>query len=629
MRDVLDYFLKVRDISRTTRAFGIFRSLGIAGIAAFAMPAQLAAEEWQPRQDGRLVAQASNTEPFKISGTDANGRVTVRIQWWNLLGQPVESYKMNWGVDEASSTNGDLFRPFVRTLPNEGDLSQVPDIAAAMSDLRSTDAGMRVEFTIRAPRKAIKGSSFYTRCEGGYCYARGVRDLDRLVLPMGKINDWSSSMSPGTPSDNMIANWQEPCRATLLECQQNTLRAGSDIRIDRLSVWKLTYDHSQAKKIVADWATAAQDQSEDVQRFRRMLAQLSRPFSGTGSGDPEAVAAEKIRFYTDNIAEAGKLQDLAVSLDTAVWNQGNHSGERKYFNELEAARREIARLRDAASLELAQARVGTALTREQIAELKGMERAFAREERAIMEADGRITASDKAGLDRAKAMKQRALTRLAGGLLPLGQRIDATKRDWGASDEENSFAQRASKLAASLQRDLREIGERLDTLQKSEKKRYARAEASREAKIVTTTDAEIAIRTENSESVVASSRSQVASSPRFDGFYVMKPPGWERPLFFEVIRPAGKRPFGLFWSHLNPQKPVEGALVYATDHPNWGEYVSLYGKSYAVLKKTVSGDGIVIDAEIIEGGELRRTRPGASSFTVRRTSCSETLRQCP
>lgn len=450
------------------RLFGFVISAGLS-VPVFAQspPHSL---DWQPRQDDRYVVEASYSGLEKVSGSNAEAAIKLRLQWWGLLGQPVETYSMQWGVSKAFAEEGELLEPFAQRLPNNGDFSGNPEVVAQFAKLRSTDVALRIHFYIRAPKDAIKGENFYQNCDARFCYAQGTRDLDRLDLPMGPINRWNSEISPKTPIDYKMADWRVGCRVTVVECQRNTLRAGTDMAIFKIDLWKLAYDHTTAKSIVAKWAASALEESPEAEQFRASLNEIVQPFQARVT-DPELSATNAFIYYGEQLVKANSLSKQANALDKAVWESGNRSGEKKYARELQKAEREISLLRTEASKALARARAGTDLTDAQIADLRMLEQDFARQELALTSRDNPVTETDEAGLQRVLAEKQAALNAARGKLKSAGEQLDAKKRAWGAYDGEASHANRANTLAGSLQSDIGLISRKLAELDRDKREK--------------------------------------------------------------------------------------------------------------------------------------------------------------
>ncbi|WP_155805959.1 hypothetical protein [Erythrobacter litoralis] len=410
---------------------------------------------------------------FFIWETPAQGELTLRLEWWGLMGQPVESYSMKWNVAGDPRDQAKLFRPLVASLPGNGDMAKYPAVAEKFGALRSTDAAMRVEFLIRAPKKAIKGKSYFTNCDANYCYAKGMRDLDRGDLPMGRIGRWNTELSPKTPSDEIMAVWLMVGCEKPLECQRNTLNAGTHMAITKLSVWKLKYDQFGARALLKDWAVLAQEDSPDVANFRRKLAEMVAPRGGT-EPDAEFRASSDLIHYSGKLTEMNPIKAEAQALDLAVEASGNRAAGNRYLKEWQAAVATLNRLHKQAGQALAQARLSDDISPEQVARLKALEQDYAREELAVSRADGPVEATEKPGLEKARAEKLAALEQAREPLTDKAAAIDALKREWDVFNEELAHTKRAADFVGSLQRDLALIDGKLAALDRELRKEAER-----------------------------------------------------------------------------------------------------------------------------------------------------------
>ena len=372
---------------------------------------------------------------------------------------------MKWDAEQAK-----LMRPFASHLPGHGDFSKYPEIVEKAGRIRSTNISARIEFLIRAPKKAVKGRTFFTDCGPVFCTARGIRDLDRGDLPMGPMGQWNTELSPKTPADEMIAVWMGGC-TDRLECQRNTLRAGTEMAITKFEIFNLEYNASDARAAPKDWAVLAQEDDPEVSYFRTKLEGLTQPREGSET-DAEARAAADVIHYSNALNQMVPLKGEAQNLDIAVAASGNEASGDRYYGEWQDALARPNRLHDSAKLSLARARLDEDLSPEQIAELGQLEQKFVRLERSASKADTTSSAAGKGALQAERSRMRAALEQARGPLSDTGAAIDAKKRDWGVAEETLSHSKSANDLVASLQRRLAQIDAKLAAINtKSDKPR--------------------------------------------------------------------------------------------------------------------------------------------------------------
>ena len=332
------------------RGFAIAALLAAPSVVGI-VPAFAQTSGWQAKQDGRYIATASASGPaIVLYPSKAEATVNVRLDWSEVAGVPVESYRFQWDVAEPV----ELLRPFANRLPAEGDISRFPNARESLGNLRSTDVALQVQFTLRAPKRSVKKDTFFTDCDASYCYVKGMRNLDTGTLQMGTAGTWHSKLSPSSPPGQMLGTWLGGC-LPLLECQANTLRTGTDIRIDRVIVSKLSYDVEQATSVLRQWADVAQEESTELAEFRAELYRLTAPRQGT-EPDPEIRAGADLIHYSGMLNEMTPMRGRAEILDWRASETGRGGSTDRYYREWQEALRKIEALYRQSKVELDQAR---------------------------------------------------------------------------------------------------------------------------------------------------------------------------------------------------------------------------------------------------------------------------------
>lgn len=169
--------------------------------------------------------------------------VKLRVKWWGLLGQPVESYSLKWRMSDyvnVPNTNAVLSRAM---------LSKYPTLLNRFNDLKPLDIQLKFWFGLSYNGNEYLSSSTHFNCldnwtqsnqNAGYSCenAIGFKIVKRTPhLMIAKSGQWDDNITPSSPKDwASFVQWRAPIGGSLNKRAAETFRQATVIDFDNLEV---------------------------------------------------------------------------------------------------------------------------------------------------------------------------------------------------------------------------------------------------------------------------------------------------------------------------------------------------------------------------------------------------------
>jgi hypothetical protein len=190
---------------------------------------------------GQLVAMDTRVSQ-RSSGFISS--VKLKVKWWGLLGQPVESYSLKWRMSDyinVPSTNATLSRSM---------LSKYPALLKRFNNLKPHDIQLKIWFGIsNNGRKDLNNSTHFNcslpkihivkkdiySCDNAIGY-RIIQHIPHLMI--AKSGQWDDNITPSSPRDwNSFIKWKNLLGAKHTnERAAETFKQATAIDFDELEV---------------------------------------------------------------------------------------------------------------------------------------------------------------------------------------------------------------------------------------------------------------------------------------------------------------------------------------------------------------------------------------------------------
>ncbi|UTW59890.1 hypothetical protein KFE96_06195 [Kordiimonas sp. SCSIO 12603] len=244
--------------------------------------------------------------------------ITLEVQWWELLGEPVNYYKLKWN----RGTNFQLPSGTTRD-----DLSKYPDL------LRRFDAmkPLSFEFEIDFELKDMKPNCGPT-IKDTDTFARGSRFVNSTKhLLIGKNGEVQSSLSPGSGSWADFATWLND-ETYSPEVVKKTFVCATTLTLYKISTLKAEIPEREIAAIDAAYAKREKEKEQKAEEEKKKKEDKLKDLAARLNGEKKAAAPDS---SSDGIA--GRLLNAEKKLEARL------EAERKAREEAERRRLEEER----------------------------------------------------------------------------------------------------------------------------------------------------------------------------------------------------------------------------------------------------------------------------------------------
>ncbi len=246
--------------------------------------------------------------------------ITLEVQWWELLGEPVNYYKLKWNrgmnFQLPSGTTRD-------------DLSKYPDLLRRFDAMKPLSFEFEIDFELK-DMKPNCGSTI----KDTDTFARGSRFVNSTKhLLIGKNGEVQSSLSPGSGSWADFATWlnDETHSPAVVK---KTFDCATTLTLYKISTLKAEIPEREIAAIDAAYAKREKEKEQKAEEEKKKKEDKLKDLAARLNGDKKAAAPDS---SADGIA--GRLLNAEKKLEARL------EAERKARLEAERRRLEEERRR--------------------------------------------------------------------------------------------------------------------------------------------------------------------------------------------------------------------------------------------------------------------------------------------
>ena len=252
---------------------------------ASAQPGDFLTQDRVEKDDGRFIARIANHNAEAASNGFIDAIYLV-VEWWGLLGQPVEQYGIRWDMgSDISIPDGEggyhqLYLP---------DLDQYPDLKERFMDLRPVDLHLTVDVTLYEPSGMIadpqypdEQPNYYSHSDFATATKHVRRSPHLMIARSGKAGEDFLPSSPQSWSQFLewtggsIVSGDDPDQKA-----RNTLRRTYTITFNSPRIAKIQLPEAQMRAIYDEYRRRIADKEAEEAAMeeaaeKRMAEQIAR-----------------------------------------------------------------------------------------------------------------------------------------------------------------------------------------------------------------------------------------------------------------------------------------------------------------------------------------------------------------